>query len=122
MTPDETIIFTDETSQRPGCAFRALRIGVAKESPTITRVSGWFRSMAASSSSASNFTPSSVMTVPPPSMAFMPVSRPVPCISGGAGRTRPCGPTALTCSARASSVSGTEPILRAAARVISRRS
>jgi hypothetical protein len=52
----------------------------------------------------------------------MAVSRPVPCISGGAGRVRMPGPALAVAAASSSSVSGTGPMRRAAVRVISRRS
>ena len=63
------------------------------------------------------------MTQPPAIMVPMEVKRPVPCISGGAGRMRPPGPALRIDSVISAAFSGTGiPMRRAWEVVISRRS
>ena len=88
ITPDDTMTRRLEMSQRPGSASRARRIGLANASPTIDIELIENRSTVSSSSTASKRRPSIVVTLPPSIRLLTALKKPVPCISGAAGRLR----------------------------------
>ena len=88
----------------------------------MVRLPGFQRSMVSSISSALKCRLGRVITAPPASMAPMAVSRPVPCISGGAMTLGGGGPAARTDASSSSMVSGTGPSAWADRMVICRRS
>ena len=80
----------------------------------------WWMASRVSTGSKCSF--SSVITVPPDSMAPMAEIRPVPCIRGGATRLAGPGPMIFTASISSSSVCGTGPSSWADRMVSMRRS
>ena len=99
ITPLDTMTRSDEMSQRSGSASRALRIGLAKASPTIDIELMRSVSTVSSSSTGSKWRPVIVTTQPPTIRLEMALKNPVPCISGAAGRLR--GPGLVTRSVAA---------------------
>ncbi len=86
ITPDEMITRRQEMSQRSGSPRRAARIGLAKASPTMKMLFTPFDSITSSISSTENLMPWSVTIAPPSESVLSALNRPVPCMSGQAGR------------------------------------
>ena len=79
---------SDEMSHRFGSASRVRKMGLANASPTIDMELIWYFSMVSRSSVGSNFRPGMVTMHPATIKLLMALNKPVPCMSGAAGKLR----------------------------------